>query len=42
MFYAGHFYGTEEFRLYPVFADGEGEPVKSMGKYLCLMAHVII
>ncbi|KAL6458143.1 hypothetical protein MHYP_G00333730 [Metynnis hypsauchen] len=23
-----HFYGSEEFRLYPVFVDGEGEPVR--------------
>uniref|UniRef100_A0A8B9JSH7 Fibronectin type-III domain-containing protein n=1 Tax=Astyanax mexicanus TaxID=7994 RepID=A0A8B9JSH7_ASTMX len=23
-----HFYGTEVFRLYPVFVDGEGEPVR--------------
>ncbi|KAI4891910.1 hypothetical protein NFI96_029995 [Prochilodus magdalenae] len=23
-----HFYGTEDFRLYPVFVDGEGQPVR--------------
>uniref|UniRef100_A0A673KXD8 Leptin receptor-like n=1 Tax=Sinocyclocheilus rhinocerous TaxID=307959 RepID=A0A673KXD8_9TELE len=27
-FCTGRFYGTEEFTLYPVFVDGEGEPVR--------------
>ncbi|XP_062854239.1 leptin receptor [Trichomycterus rosablanca] len=38
----GHFYGTEEFKLYPVFVDGEGEPVRctmrnDLAAYMLLM-----
>ncbi len=32
-FCTGRFYGSEEFTLYPVFVDGEGEPVRYTGGF---------
>lgn len=32
-FCTGRFYGSEEFTLYPVFVDGEGEPVRCTGRF---------
>lgn len=32
-FCTGRFYGSEEFTLYPVFVDGEGEPVRYTGRF---------